>query len=78
MSAYISLKLPASLITVILPAMTTIAGVTYTYDERVTETSETRITEDGETRIVDAYDITSYPEVVAAKLNDGILNVSVP
>lgn len=78
MSGYLSVKLPASLVTVLLPAITTTAQTVFTYDERITEDGETRVTEDGETRVLDGFDITGYPEVVAVKLNNTILTVSVP
>lgn len=76
--SYISLKLPDSVVTVFLPAISTIAQRIFTYDERITEDGETRLTEDGETRILDGYDITCYPETVEKKISNTILNVSVP
>lgn len=79
MSDNISIKLPAHIVTLHLPEMTTTAQVNFLVDEeRITEDGETRITEDGETRILDGYDVTSYPEVVAVKLQDHVITVSVP
>lgn len=75
---YINLKLPSNVVNVFLTPITTTAQRIFTYDERITEDGETRITEDGETRILDGYDITCYPETVEIKLDNSILNVSVP
>lgn len=78
MSAFISLKLDNSIVTVSLPGISATLQTVFTYDTRITEDGATRITEDGETRILDGYDIGSYPEVVAIKIGKNIVDVSVP
>lgn len=76
--SYINVKLLPNVVTVYLPPMTTTAQLIFIYNERVTEDGETRLTEDGETRVLDGFDITCYPEIVAVKINNTALNVSVP
>lgn len=78
MSAFISLKLDNSIVTVYLPGISATLQTVFTYDVRITEDGETRITEDGETRILDGFDIGSYPEVVAIKIGKQNTDVSVP
>lgn len=76
---FVDVKLPHNIVTVGMPPITSTEQTNFQENEiRITEDGETRITEDGETRILDAFDISSYPEVTPVKLFGNIINVRVP
>lgn len=76
--SHISLKLPANVVTVFVPPITStlqlndVKGST-----RVTRSANRRVTRGGNVRVTH-YSISGYPEVVNVKINNTILNVSVP
>jgi len=78
MSDNLSIKLPPHILTVLLPklqttgAMTSLSGST-----RITEQNNTRVTRGGHTRVTRDYTITTYPELIVVKLDNGVINVPV-
>jgi hypothetical protein len=78
MSDYISIKLPHTVVTILLPklqttgATTAVAGST-----RITEQNNTRVTRGGHTRVTRDFTITGYPEIAVVKLPNGVVNVPV-
>lgn len=75
---YISLKLPAHVVTVSLPPITTTAQAVDVpaASIRVTRGGNTRVTRGGNIRVTH-YGLTCYPEIVAVKINNPVVNVHI-
>lgn len=74
---YISVKLPVNIVTVYLPAYTTTAQVTDAVGStRITRGANVRVTRGGNIRVTH-YRVTAYPELMAIKLDNGIVSLPV-
>jgi hypothetical protein len=75
--AYISLKLPNNIVAIHLPAFTTTAQTSDVEGSlRWTRNRNDRVTRGGNLRSTH-YSVTSYPELVACKLDNGIITLPV-
>jgi hypothetical protein len=74
---YIPVKLPNNIVNIPMPALQANSATTTGFGIRITEQINNRVTRGGNTRVTRDYTITSKPELIVLKLDNGVITIPV-